>query len=410
MKRAVTEKKWVMGLLGLVSMVVFAGAAIDMRMHSEAFMQEQTLEFKDVKVTPRTQRFVASDDRSQLPAVQYLPVNQLNNRLINGQWEITRIIGSDGFDLFNKNERPEDQNKEIVVDFELIGTSLIEIDEDSAQRFRVSLLTEFGTILLFKSLGEGYEILEAKKIKIESVVASVEQEMNETNKPILPAGLLLEKELDLTLERALHPSKSPDMLAGDSVRGSMSIVEGTIQNLMVTLNYGNGQREEFEVGFAEINDGGQFEALIEDDVVHGIITNNGEGIYRVRFATGSLQGAMLNFVTDTKLDELAEARYEEEDAKAEAEDFKANYGDNTIVFDQAKVEESTRAAEDARATAQDPDYQADNYDEEFKDNYSNEEVGTTEETEDTYVSTEVMNEKVEESGFDFGGSRELASE
>ena len=56
------------------------------------------------------------------------------------------------------------------------------------------------------------------------------------------------------------------------------------------------------------------------EIVHGIITNNGQDAYRVRFATGPLQGAMLNFLSYEQLEIMQER---EEEAKFKAEEAQA---------------------------------------------------------------------------------------
>lgn len=357
--------KLVASLLGLGSVMVFAGVVSDMRLHSDSFMDSLKIETATVTGRVSTERFVASSNEIDLPAVQYLPFNDINQEMINGKWEIRRIVDANSEVIFDRIGHYEDRNKSIVVNFDLVGTSTVMIDEDSAQVYKVSLLTEFGTIALFKSMAEGYEILEAKKIiekpQVQELVKtqSVDQEKAIT-------GLRLDGDKDLVLERALHPSKTSQLLSGDSVRGNVSLIDGNIENLSIALSYEQGQSEEYEIAFAEINDGGMFEAMIHDETVHGIITNNGEGVFRIRFATGKLQGAMLNFVTQDKLSDIAEDEYIREVEADVAQDSQSQYA-NSEVYDQSQAHQVQLDFENARkemSEVQSGDYN-DNYDSAF---------------------------------------------
>lgn len=398
-----------MALLGMSSLAVFAGGLVDWQIHSDQFMSEYQLEFVEVvDAKQRTQRFVASQDQDS-PRVLYLPVNEQNSALIDGRWEITRINDQSGVDLYNKYENRRDQETMVALDFRLIGTGKVILDEDPDQVYRVSLLSEYNTILLFKEMNQGYEIVEAKKI-IELPSTSLDPSLTaglpsgDEADVVLPEGLRMDRDVYLNLERALHPSQSEHMLVGHAVSGSVSLVDGTIQNLSVSLTYENGKRTEMAIDYAMISDGGQFEAYLdaaEQESVHGIITNNGEGVFRIRFATGPLQGAMLNFVTDMKLDEMAEERYEEEDAMVEAEEFNQQYGNNTQEFNQSRARERSENAEQSRAEQQEV-YDYAPYDQESDIDYEGD--------YDRQAQIEMMNQKVEESGFNFGGERSLASE
>jgi hypothetical protein len=435
MRRANGGAKMLMIMLSMTSVVLFAGAMIDYHKHSDAFMDQFKLEIQEVSPIPRAQRIVASSSDNSAPRVQYVPVNEQNSLYINQKWEITRINDKDGNDIFNKFENENDAKVQMNLDFELIGTSTVRIDNDDLQIYKISLITPYDTIALFKRMRDAgedkYEVVEAKRIKPEPVVfqEQVAEEPSEQG-PILPAGLRLERDVNLTLERALHPKKSEVMMMGNSISGAVSIVDGVLQNFYVSLTYDNGRTEEFSIDSAEINDGGQFEATIDqrdDQTVHGIITNNGgEGMYRIRFATGPLQGAMLNFVTDSKFDEMSADLYAEEDKLEEAGEFKQRYGDNTQVYDQSEVNRASQAAEMERANLQNIEYNP--YEKENIDYYYEQEDGINEndesyedysdnqdeneekdEYEQDYYSQQELNEKVKRNGFNFNQDRAIAS-
>lgn len=437
MKRANGGSKLLMILLSFSSVALLAGAVIDYHKHSDVFMDQYKLDIQEVSVTPRAQRIVASSVDNNLPRVLYVPVNEQNSSYINQKWEITRINDMNGIDLYNKFENERDAQVQMNLDFELIGTGTVRIDNDDLQIYKISLLTPYDTIALFKRMGgpdeDKYELVEARRIKVEAVV--VQDQVTETSSgqgPILPAGLKLERDVNLTLERALHPKKSEVMMMGSSVSGGVSIVDGVLQNFFVSLTYDNGKTEEFSIDSAEINDGGQFEATIDqndDQTVHGIITNNGgEGMYRIRFATGPLQGAMLNFVTDSKFDDMSASLYEEEDKIEEAGEFNQRYGDNTQVYNQEEVNRASQAAEMERASVQNIDYEAtekqeavDYYyeaEDGFTDNANDDEYSDDQDQADKeYYNDEAnedyskleLDEKVKRAGFDFAPQRAIAS-
>lgn len=380
MKLLNRSPKALAALLGLGSLVVFAGTLSDLRLHSDVFMDQLEIEVPSKTGRVETQRFVASSEISDLPAVQYLPFNSKNQDLINGKWEIRRIKAADDTVIYDKISSYEDRNKSIIVDFNLIGTSTVMLDNDSNQVFKISLMTDYNTIAVFKVMDDGYEILEAKKvperkIKQKAEVAEVKEEVKENVK-----GLRLNGDVDLRLERALFPSKTSELLKGEKIRGYVSLIDGNIENLSAAIYFDErSPAVEIDVPFAEINDGGMFETYIGRESVHGIITNNGEGVFRVRFATGPLQGAMLNFVTDKKMMEIQDEQYQRAAQYEEAQDFRENnYADNTEVYDQSQVDQQQVGYENARLVEQ--------------DRYARSRQN---------LNDDEMDEKVEESGYSF---------
>lgn len=383
MKLLNRSPKVLAAILGLGSLVVFAGTLSDLRLHSDAFMDNVKIEVPTKTGRIKTQRFVASSEQSDLPAVEYLPFNSQNQELINGKWEIRRIKAADDTIVYDKVGSYEDRNKSIVVDFSLIGTSTVMVDNDANQVFKISLMTDYDTIALFKIMDDGYEILEAKKVPETQteVVADVVETQDKEESDEKANGLRLEENVDLRLERALFPSKTSELLKGDKIRGHVSLIDGNIESLSAAIYYDDrSPAEEIDIPFAEINDGGMFEAFMGNESVHGIITNNGEGVFRIRFATGPLQGAMLNFVTDEKMMQIQDEQYQRTAEYEEAQDFREdNYpNNNTEVYDQESVDQKQMDYENARIAEED---------EYARNNES--------------INKEEMDERVEQSGYSF---------
>lgn len=355
MKLLSRSPKALAAILGLGSLVVFAGTLSDLRLHSDAFMDNVEIEVPTETGRVEIQRFVASSEMRDLPAVQNPPIDFDNQELVNGKWEIRRIKTADGNVIYNKISSYEDRNKSIVVDFRLTRTNTVMVANDPAQVFKISTMTNYNTIAIFKVMDDGYEILEAKKIPETQaeVVAKAAPEKEEKSNEI--KGLRLDKNVDLRLERALFPSKTSELLNDRSISGYVSLIDGNIENLRASIFYDNHARPiEVDIPFAEINDGGMFETFIGSESVHGIITNNGEGVFRIRFATGPLQGAMLNFVTDEKMMQIQDEQYART-AEYERDDYTENYysGRNTQVYNQDEVDQKQLEFENARAREED---------------------------------------------------------
>jgi hypothetical protein len=164
MKRLNWSPKVLAALLGLGSLVVFAVTLSDLRLHSDSFMDAVKIEVPTETGRIETQCFVASSEKSDLPAVQYLPFNSTSEELINGKWEIRRITQADETVIYDKTGAYEDRNGSFVVDFLLVATSEVMVDNDYNQVFKISLITGYDTIALFKVMEDGYEILEAKRL------------------------------------------------------------------------------------------------------------------------------------------------------------------------------------------------------------------------------------------------------
>lgn len=380
--------KPMIAMMTLGSILVYAG------IHEDKVAFSYKFEHRPAAQAPKTfndlnkQRELASVDRSTpLPAIQYVALNQANRDLINSEWEIMRIVGEDGNEVFNAYLNEDD--RAIRVDFELLRTSVIQIDKEEEQIYYVSLLTEGNTIALFKEFNGGYEILEARKVaravaNIDSGRAEVQDGSNSGSVQNIPAT---DPSLnaELILEKALNPVKAADVLIGDAISGSATVRGGSIERLSVTLHRGTPNETSLEIQFAEINDGGQFETQVGDEMVSGILTNNGNEGFRIRFATGPLQGAMLNFVTEETYEEMMIQRENQEYERLEAEEspiaqeireqqeeFQNQRAQQQPAGTQAAIYQPADAAAAPRDEYQE-EYREEEYkEEEYKDEYAEE--------------------------------------
>lgn len=281
--KLLTSKKAIISFLA-VSSVVLAGTIKDFHSRSAKLETTEAIEQEIIPV----ERSVASEAVAKI-ALMYLQQNEENARKINGTWEITRIVGSNEKVEFDKSANPEDAAKVSKVSFELVGDSLVRINKDSEQVYRISLFSDFGTIALVKKLGNGYEIIEAKKV----VKAS-------------NTSLIVNEEVELVLERALNQAMSNKVLEGSDVSGSVSLSAKTMNGLNVELRNSNGETQSIEIDTADLMDGGTFKADVNGEEVSGVVLNNGKDGYRISFVTGPIAGSMLNFVTREQMEKIQE--------------------------------------------------------------------------------------------------------
>ena len=284
--KVLTSKKAIISILSLGS-IVLAGTIKDI--NSRTVTKVQVIE---EEVAP-VERNVASE--LQKVARMYVPMNALNLAKINAKWEIVRIIGADSVATFDKINNPEDAKKSLKVKMELVGTSLVKLDGDKDLVYNISLLSDFGTIALFKKMGNGFEIIEAKLV--------LNKKAEET--------LAVSDEVELVLERALNQAKSNKLLTGSDVSGEMTLSKDSINGLTVELRNSNGETQNIDISTADLMDGGSFKADVDGEEVSGVVFNNGKDGYRLSFVTGPLAGAMLNFVTREQLAQIEEKALEQ---------------------------------------------------------------------------------------------------
>lgn len=279
--KVLTSKKAIICFLSLGS-IVLAGTIKDFK--SRTVKVASSEEIADLTAAERS---VASEAVSKV-AQLWLPANEINKSKVNTVWEIVRIVGNDERVAFDKLANPEDSKKSIKVKMELINNGIVRVNNDNGQIYNVSLLSEFGTIALYKKLGNGFEILEARKVATQTANTS----------------LVVSEEVELVLERALNQAKSSKVLEGNDVTGQVSLSSKTINNLSVELRNSNGETQNIEIDTADLMDGGTFKADVNGEEVSGVVFNNGKDGYRISFVTGPIAGSMLNFVTREQMEKL----------------------------------------------------------------------------------------------------------
>lgn len=318
--KALTSKKAIIAIMS-VSSIVLAGTIKDLRSHS---VKSAEIEAIDQEIAP-IERSVASEAVSKVAQI-YLPKNAENEQKINTVWEITRIVGADEKVTYDKLANPEDAKKSIKVNFELVGTSLVKVNDDAKLVYNVSLLSDFGTIALFKKIGNGFEILEAKRVAV-------------------PANnnLVVSDEVELVLERALNQARSNKVLTGNDVSGQVSLSKKAINDLEVGLTNENGETQNIQIDHADLQDGGAFKAEVNGEEVSGVVFNNGKDGYRISFVTGPIAGAMLNFTTKEQADKIQET---ERDQQTEQQEQNAPAFEEVQVASEKVIEERKEVAND----------------------------------------------------------------
>ncbi|MBY0414391.1 MAG: hypothetical protein K2Q18_09505, partial [Bdellovibrionales bacterium] len=98
------------------------------------------------------ERTLASDEEGNT-RIALTSVTMSEAYKVDGNWEITRFITADGAVEFDKNNHAEDAKKTIKpVPMKLIGESKVMLNNDVGHVYRISLLSDFGTIAIFKDM------------------------------------------------------------------------------------------------------------------------------------------------------------------------------------------------------------------------------------------------------------------
>jgi len=294
--KVLTSNKAIICLLS-VGTIVLAGTFKDYSSRNVFVENSESIENEIIPV----ERSIASEIASKV-AQMNLPVDAGNIKKINGAWEITRKIGSDKIVSFDKNANSEDAKQMIQIQLDLIGNGIVRVDNKTEQVYRVSLLSDFGTIAIFKQLVDGFEIIEAKRIAVAKDENSV---------------LVVEQEVELILERAVNQAKSNEVLEGQNAVGQVSLTSKSISGLAVELRNSNGESQNIEIDNANLLDGGSFTAEVNGEEVSGVVFNNGSEGYRISFVTGPIAGSMLNFVTKEQMEKNQEAEEESKNQNIE---------------------------------------------------------------------------------------------
>lgn len=408
MKATNLYKKIIATSVAMGSFLVFGSIYQSYQLADSSFMNDDEVKF--VKRLDETRdRYVASAEselaqKYQL-AIQYLPKNALNSKIINGRWEITRIEDEKGEEVYNL----EKEDKDILVNFEMIGTSLVRINDDANYTFDISILNKTDkSIALFRSFGKGYEIIEAKKVEENTADQfSPRTELAESNvvsRLEEKSSLRVEKTFDLVLERALVPASGVDkvQVGDDKVEGELNVSPEGIDSFTFTVANKNGEPVEYSVEEIKLdnNGAGTFTALVNGVESTGIASNNGKDAYRIRFATGPIERSMLNFTTVEEKDKISEERERTQELLEEkGEEEKA---ENELVIKQHEVANNRKSVIDASYKSQEEveEIEEERYEDERE--LSEEELEQEEgEFFEDELDQEERNEIIEEQGYEF---------
>lgn len=384
--KAWSKTKLTMGMAGLLSLAVVANVNFEKSLYSDSFMIDTKASVVSRRLDDSFARVVASEQKVEKIAVKYLELSEENKAKINGTWEVMRgfeDINDKVSEFYNKYNNPT--AAVVKVNMEMVAGGVYVTGDEFENFFYISDITAEGTLSIVRKLGEAhFEVLEAKKLKETSrqaeVIAKAKVDTSDQRESVreYKKGVELQKDLDMVIERALLPELSKDVIVGDLVSGSLNLAGGNIEGLSAIIRNSEGLEKSIDISYAEIKDGGQFQVDYMGEIVHGIITNNGTDAYRVRFATGPLQGAMLNFMTYEQLDIMRER---EEEAKWKAEEAAA-MKDETSEEQLEQQQGSTVVAP------------------EFQEQIKEEEIGAHYEDSVTLI---------ENTGFNFGSERKPAS-
>ena len=310
------SKKLSLVIIGLVT-IVMAGTIKDIHKHANIAIDATT----DAADLIPVDRSVASEEEVKTAQLD-LPVTSENMKKINTIWEITRVVGPDEKVLYDKLANTEDANNTITIPLELIDRGIVKVNNDKKEIYRVSLLSDFGTIAIFKKLGNGYKIIEAKRVVI-----------NEN------ANLDIAENIELVLDRALNPSKSNKVLTNDEVSGQVTLNSKAISNLSVELKNDNGESQIIDIDAADLMEDGAFKAVIGGEEISGVVFNNGKAGYRLTFITGPLAGAILDFATKESIEKLNDSESVLEDEQKDASSQNSNASQAESVKDVSTINE-----------------------------------------------------------------------
>lgn len=362
----------------LTSVVVVAGVIQDIQRNTPDFMLDNQISYEvRLDETFITNREIASSssDEIVLPAAVYIPFNQENREKLDGQWEFLRVTNTNGQVLFD-SERPEDQNMMIEVEVTMVGTSMVLIDEDYGLEYDISYLHESGSAMaVFRQMNDGYEVIEMRKIQDHQVHQqprrfAVPSNNSAQRDDYSSKGVEINGYYDMTLLSAIDHEVTSDVMRGFDVDGELRVSEGEIEALSLTLHRGTKNEKSIDMRYVRIEDGGIFNA----NGSSGIILNNGNDSYRVRFSTGPLADVQAIFVTYEERNRVEDLERENMwRAGASEEEY---YEDNGY-FDEGQ------SRGDGYMSLEDMDYEYQMYE---------------------FDSVEAMNTHTENSGFSFSST------
>jgi len=325
-------KKLIILPILIVSFVAFAESVYDQDFYASDFMNEVAEVEIEIDV-PAVETAVRAVAQKRLPGVQRVSLSEKS--LINGNWEVVRVLDKDLKPVYDKRANFEDKRSEIIVKLDLIKMSTVRINDSSDQTYSISLFNKKGTIALFKPFEGGYEILEARRVSQKEKVSS---------KIIVDKRSKIEKRFErnqeLTLVSALHPTKNKDILKGSKVSGSLYLMGDQVSFDGVTLETG---KDDFEALSFQAEIDGNTGHLNYENKIQGIVSVVGNKEVKVRFSTGPLAGAMLSFMVPSAIDNVEKEELQEEVAAVEEEQeqtLEERYESREVASEEDREEQS----------------------------------------------------------------------
>jgi hypothetical protein len=302
-----TFKTFFISAVVLISFVALAETIYDMKFYSSDFMAD----VKEVKVETRVPVIEATEvvavAKKALPRMQRVDLSQSD--FVNGEWEVVRVLDADLKPVYDKSRRYEDKNSRVVVNLSLVDISTVKINDDNNQIFNISLMTKAGTIALFKPFGKGYEILEARRVVKE--VKKVVAEQAQPKKHLSKIENRFKENQELTLVSALNPTKSGEVLKNNKISGTAYMMGDQIMFDNLSLHVGSKLQTEALSFEAKLD--GNTGHINYNNEIQGIVSVVGNKEIRVRFSTGPLANAMLNFKIPGTDEEQEDNTYSNED-------------------------------------------------------------------------------------------------
>ena len=298
-----TSAKLALGVLGICSVVALAESLHDKTFYSASFMDDvQPIELNIVEPEIKTRLVASSINAPKSPVTQ--TVNMNLKKIVDGPWEIIKMENTIKGVSFSKENPVEGQDEaELIVPVELVGKSLVRLDNDDELVYRTSLLTRFGTMRVFKEFEDGsFEVIELIKVKNEeeAELAEVEEEREEQEEaPEKKSKFDIEE--DLYLVSALDPKRSRRVSSLDGVEGSASLVSGELTVEGIVLHKDTKFETEPLSFTARLNDYGAFN---NEGEVAGVVTVIGNKEIKIVFSVGPLASAALNLVIEEKKSEI----------------------------------------------------------------------------------------------------------
>ena len=270
----------------ITATVILGIVALAESTHDGAFYSTTFMDRKPAPPSARPAqdgRKIASRTRP-LPKVQRVGMGQAGK--INGHWRITRILDEELLPVYDIFSSETDAARSVVVRFELVSLSTVMIDGDAEQVYSISLLTEAGTIALFKPFGKGYEVIEAKRLEETAAPAGKPGEKS-------PGTNLFNIEDELLLDSALGPRTGNRPLGNNRLEGTAELRNGELYLDRIILD---SSGDALDIDGAQVKDHGYFEYEHAEGKIQGVVSVIGKGEIKVRFTTGPLANTYLNFV------------------------------------------------------------------------------------------------------------------